>query len=89
MIYLEGQLLNIKTVENKKKGTKLTVVSILDKSERFSRVIDLADFDGHINGHREGQHVKVPINFRQVVNSDTGRAYLNFSLTGKAEAVGA
>ena len=80
MQYLEGTLLHKKQVKTKK-GTMLDVVSILDDYETHSQVIDITDFDGHVNGAPQGARLTLPVRCRPGV-SDRGNPYINYVTAG-------
>lgn len=81
MQYVEGTLLHKKQVQTKKGGT-LDVVSILDDYTSHSQVVDITDFDGHINGIETGKRITVPVKCRAGV-SERGNTYINYVTAGK------
>lgn len=86
MITLEGILLHKKTIGGKNGKQPLNIVSILDENERFSRVLDLADFDSRFHEVIQGQKVEVPISIR-LAETETN-AYLNWAVAGQPSVVG-
>jgi hypothetical protein len=77
MILLEGQLLHKKQIERQGKEN-LPIVSILDENPRFSRVLDLADFENRFSEVMPGQLVSVPISIR--INEGKDRSYINYAV---------
>lgn len=78
MILLKGQVL--KHREQKINGGTLDIYQVLDENERFSRVIDVADFDGHLRG-QESKEVSVPVSVR-LNRTEKGGAFMNFATAG-------
>jgi len=80
MQYLSGTLLHKKQIKTHK-GTMLNVVSILDAGEKFSQVVDVTDFDGHLVSQEINVDVTIPIRSRAGV-SERGNAYINYVAAG-------
>lgn len=80
MIFIEGTLLHKKSFKSKK-GQEIPVVSLLDKYDSHSQVIDITDFDNQINGLEIGKEIRVPVKSRAGV-SDRGNAYINYVSAG-------
>lgn len=83
MIYLLGTVLNNKQVKTDK--STFMIYQILDQNKRYSRVVDVADFEDFLAG-TEGAEIKVPVSIK-VNKSDKGGVFMNFSAVGKGESV--
>lgn len=83
MIFLRGRLLHKKNVGGKNGKQPLPIVSILDENDRFSRVLDLADFDYRFEKIDQGIDIEVPIAVR--LNDSNGKAYLNYAVSGEPQ----
>ncbi|EMS77191.1 hypothetical protein [Desulfotignum phosphitoxidans] len=80
MQYIEGVVLHRKSFQSKK-GKEIPVVSILDEYDKFSQVVDITDFDNHVNGVSKGIKVRLPVRSRPGV-SDRGNAFINYVVAG-------
>jgi len=89
MQFVQGILLHKKQVPiktGKRAGQDLPVVSVLDEYDGYSRVIDVTDFDNHINGIETGRHIEIPIRSTCGV-SKKGNPYINYTVAGPVKEI--
>ena len=76
MFKFQGVVLNKKEMKSKK-GVRFGLVSVLDQSEKYSIVRDVADFDNFLMDIPVNTTVEFPVNLNVNVSEKTGRAFLN------------
>lgn len=89
MQFIEGKLLHKKSVKIKtgtRAGEDLPVISILDDYDSHSMVVDITDFDNHVNGMELGKTIRLPIRSRAGV-SQKGNPYINYVTAGRPQEV--
>lgn len=81
MLKLSGRLMHKKSIGGGNGKDPLPIVSILDENDRFTRVLDLADFDNRFYEIQKYQFVDVPISIR-LTEGKNGKTYLNWAVAG-------
>jgi hypothetical protein len=84
MQFIQGVILHRKSFTIKKgknTGKDIPVIEMLDPYPNHSAVVDVTDFDHHLQDCREGDKVTIPVRISTGI-SQKGNPYINYTSAG-------